>query len=184
MKEPSASAGPIPVMSLKQSQFDALVRATSADLFRFAFWLCKNRALAQDLTQETYLRAWKSLDDLRDVAAAKAWLITILRREHARLYERKQVDLENIEEIALDDRDARTPAESAEDALIRAAMAKLEPKYREPLLLQVLGGFSCEEIAKELKLSSAAVMTQLFRARAKLKAALSGEPEAVVHELS
>lgn len=184
MKADGSHAGPLPAMSLKQSQFDALVRATSADLFRFAFWLCKNRALAQDLTQETYLRAWRSLDDLRDTAAAKAWLITILRREHARLYERKQVELENIDDLLLDDRDSRSPAESADDGLLRAAMARLDPKYREPLLLQVLGGFSCEEIARELKLSAAAVMTQLFRARAKLKAALGGvDEEGVVHEL-
>ena len=54
---------------------------------------------------------------------------------------------------------------------------RLEPKYREPLLLQVLGGFSCEEIAGELKLTSAAVMTQLFRARQKLKVALGGADE-------
>jgi RNA polymerase sigma-70 factor (ECF subfamily) len=130
------------------------------------------------------LRAWRSLDDLRDTAAAKAWLITILRREHARLYERKQVDIENIDDVVLDDRDGRSPAETTEDSLIRAAMLKLEPKYRDPLLLQVLGGFSCEEIALELKLTSAAVMTQLFRARAKLKAALGGHEEATVHELS
>ena len=57
-------------------------------------------------------------------------------------------------------------------------MQKLEPKYREPLLLQVLGGFSCEEIAHELELTSAAVMTQLFRARQKLKSLLSGGTEA------
>jgi len=55
------------------------------------------------------------------------------------------------------------------DSLVRAAMLQLEPKYREPLLLQVLGGFSCEEIARELGLGAAAVMTQLFRARQKLK---------------
>jgi RNA polymerase sigma-70 factor (ECF subfamily) len=164
-------------MSLKQSQFDALVRATSADLYRFGVWLCRNDALAQDLVQETYLRAWRSLDDLRDTKAAKAWLITILRREHARIYERKQVDMENLDDVVIDDQDSKSPDESTEDALIRAAMMKLEPKYREPLLLQVLGGFSCEEIARELKLSSAAVMTQLFRARQKLKVALGAADE-------
>ena len=76
----------------RQRQFDALVRAHTGDLFRYAYWLCGDEALAQDLAQETFLRAWRSLDTLRDTAAAKAWLITILRREHARLYERKQFD--------------------------------------------------------------------------------------------
>lgn len=158
----------------RQRQFDALVRAHTGDLFRYAYWLCGDEALAQDLAQETFLRAWRSLDALRDTAAAKAWLITILRREHARLYERKQFDTTDISELELDDREALTPEQIGEDAIVRAAMQKLDPKYREPLLLQVLGGLSCEEIASELELSSAAVMTQLFRARQKLKALLSG----------
>lgn len=171
-------------MATKQAQFDALVRATSSDLYRFGYWLCRNEALAQDLVQEAFLRAWRSLDDLRDTAAAKAWLITILRREHARLFERKTPELDNIDDIAIEDRDGRTPEEEGEDALIRRAMHRLDVKYREPLLMQVLGGFSCEEIANELQLSSAAVMTQLFRARQKLKALLGGgDTEARVHEL-
>lgn len=162
----------------RQRQFEALVRAHTGDLFRYAYWLCGDEALAQDLTQESFLRAWRSLDALRDTSAAKAWLITILRREHARLYERKQFDTTDITELELDDRESATPEQIGEDANVRAAMQKLEPKYREPLLLQVLGGFSCEEIAHELELTSAAVMTQLFRARQKLKSLLSGGEEA------
>ena len=171
-------------MATLQAQFDALVRATSGDLYRYARWLCRHDALAQDLVQETYLRAWRSLDELRDGAAAKAWLITILRREHARLYERKRLDTEPVEDLVVEDRGSRTPEEAGDDGALRAAIARLAPKYRDPLLLQVLGGFSCEEIARELELTAAAVMTQLFRARQKLKAALGGnELGATVHEL-
>jgi RNA polymerase sigma-70 factor (ECF subfamily) len=167
----------------RQRQFEALVRAHSGDLFRYAYWLCGEEALAQDLAQETFLRAWRSLDALRETSAAKAWLITILRREHARLYERKQFDTTDIAELDLDDRESATPEQIGEDSIVRAAMQKLEPKYREPLLLQILGGFSCEEIASELQLSSAAVMTQLFRARQKLKNLLSGTGEAKAYGL-
>lgn len=172
-------------VSSKQRQFDALVRGYSGDLFRYAYWLCGEEALAQDLVQESFLRAWRSLDSLRETGAAKAWLITILRREHARLYERKTPQLVDVDDVDVaDDREALTPEGAGEDALIRAAMLKLDVKYREPLLMQVLGGFSCEEIARELNISSAAVMTQLFRARQKLKAMLGGEPiEAQVYEL-
>ncbi len=172
-------------VSSKQRQFDALVRGYSGDLFRYAYWLCGEEALAQDLVQESFLRAWRSLDSLRETGAAKAWLITILRREHARLYERKTPQLVDVNEVEVaEDREALTPEGAGEDALIRAAMLKLDVKYREPLLMQVLGGFSCEEIARELNISNAAVMTQLFRARQKLKAMLGGEPiEAQVYEL-
>lgn len=170
-------------MSAKQSQFDALVRATSGDLYRYGYWLCRDDALAQDLVQETYLRAWRSLDDLRDTGAAKSWLITILRREHARLYERRRPETETIDEQHVDER-ATAPDAGGEDSVVRAAIAALPPKYREPLVLQVLGGLSCEEIAAELSLTAAAVMTQLFRARQKLKASLGGREQGVVHELS
>jgi RNA polymerase sigma-70 factor, ECF subfamily len=172
-------------VSSKQRQFDALVRSYSSDLFRYAVWLGGDEALAHDLVQETFLRAWRSLDHLREPGAAKAWLITILRRERARLYERKTPQFVDVDDLEVaDERESLTPEAAGEDGLIRAAMHRLEAKYREPLLLQILGGFSCDEIARELNLSSAAVMTQLFRARQKLKTMLSGERvEAEVHEL-
>jgi RNA polymerase sigma-70 factor, ECF subfamily len=174
-------------VSSKQRQFDALVRSLSGDLFRYGYWLCSDEALAHDLVQETFLRAWRALDNLRDTAAAKAWLITILRREHARLYERKTPQFTDVDEIDVaDERDGQMPEFAGEENVIRNAMRKLDAKYREPLLMQVLGGFSCEEIASELKLTPAAVMTQLFRARQKLKAMLGGGDAkgALVHELS
>jgi RNA polymerase sigma-70 factor (ECF subfamily) len=172
-------------VSNRQRQFDALVRGYSGDLYRYAYWLAGDESLAHDLVQETFLRAWRSLDSLRESAAAKAWLITILRREHARLYERKTPQFVDVDEIDVaDEHEARMPDAAGEDALIRNAMSRLDAKYREPLLLQVLGGFSCEEIARELGISSAAVMTQLFRARQKLKTMLDGgEVKGDVHEL-
>lgn len=169
----------------KQRQFDALVRSLSADLFRYAFWLCGDEALAHDLVQETFLRAWRALGDLRETGAAKSWLITILRREHARLYERKTPQFSDVSELDVaDERDAVQPEWVGEDSVIRAAIHRLDAKYREPLLMQVLGGFSCDEIARELNISSAAVMTQLFRARQKLKTMLTGDnPQSNVVEL-
>lgn len=175
-------------MASKQAQFDALVRATSADLYRFGFWLCRNAALADDLVQETYLRAWRSLDDLRDTAAAKAWLVTILRREHARLFERKTPAIDSIDaqafEIADDDGAVRAPDDASEDELLLRAIGRLDRKYREPLLMQVLCGYSCEEIAAELNITPQAVMTQLFRARQKLKTALTGGTAGESHVLA
>ncbi|MFN7550879.1 MAG: sigma-70 family RNA polymerase sigma factor [Pseudomonadota bacterium] len=174
-------------MSSKQAQFDALVRATSSDLYRFGYWLCRSAALADDLVQETYLRAWRSLDDLRDTAAAKAWLVTILRREHARLHERRAPTLESIDEreapLPDDDAAVRAPDDVSEDTLLHRAIGRLDRKYREPLLMQVLCGYTCEEIAAELGITPQAVMTQLFRARQKLRAALAGHAAGDAHVL-
>jgi RNA polymerase sigma-70 factor, ECF subfamily len=171
-------------MSSRQAQFDALVRALSADLYRFAYWLCRDSTLAQDLVQETFMRAWKAMDDLRDGAAAKAWLITILRREHARLYERKSLQQVDLEPEDVPEHTAPGPDAGADAGVLRRALAELPVKYREPLVMQVLGGYSCQEIADALGLTPQAVMTQLFRARQKLRAALDGRAEqGVVHEL-
>lgn len=167
----------MPVLSKvgsKQRQFDALVRAHANDLYRFAYWLCGEDARAQDLVQETLLRAWRALDSLRDGGAAKPWLLTILRREHARGFERKRFDLSELDDHIADESAAVSPERAGSDAQVRAAIMHLETKYREPLLMQVLGGFSCEEIATELDCKPGAVMTQLFRARQKLRAMLDG----------
>jgi RNA polymerase sigma-70 factor (ECF subfamily) len=166
----------------RRQQFEALVRAHSGELYRYAYWLCGQEALAQDLVQETFMRAWRSFDALRDGVAAKAWLATILRREHARLYERKPMPTTDIADLDLSD-SAPGPEHRGEDAVLRAAIAALEPKYREPLVLQVIGGFSCAEIAAQLGISEAAVMTQVFRARQKLKALLDGGREVELHGL-
>lgn len=170
-------------MPAHRAEFEQLVRRLTPELYRFAWWLCHDQALAQDLVQEACLRAWRSLADLRDEKAAKAWLMTIVRREHARLYERKQPPLEDIAELVVEDRDNPSAQELLEVQQMRDAIARIEPKYREPLLLQLVGGFSCEEIAQQLGITAAAVMTQLFRARAKLGALLRGEGQGKVHGL-
>lgn len=146
-------------------------------LYRLALRMSGDREAAADLVQETFLRAWRSFDKLREQKAAKSWLITILRREFARGFERKVPDLVTLDGLDLPDVGGIKPEGDSELRLLRQAMLELEPKYREPILLQVIGGFSCEEIATELNVSRSAVMTQLFRARQKLKDALATEEE-------
>ncbi|MGB5334490.1 MAG: sigma factor, partial [Woeseiaceae bacterium] len=76
----------------RKRRFDELVTVYHADMYRYAAWLCRDRAIAEDVVQEAMLRAWKSLDALRDAAAAKPWLLTIVRRENARYFERKRLE--------------------------------------------------------------------------------------------
>jgi RNA polymerase sigma-70 factor, ECF subfamily len=114
------------------------------------------------VVQETFARAWKSWSELRDVALAKAWLVTIMRNELARSFSRNRATLD-IEGIAETDLPALP---SFESQLETAELVNLLPEtYREPLLLQVLGGFSCAEIAGMLGTTEGAVMTRLTRAR-------------------
>lgn len=144
-------------------------------MYRFAYWLCGQAALAEDLVQEALLRAWRNMDSLRDAAAAKPWLMTIVRREHARIYERKRLDLVELDDQVPGDAAWSSPERNGTAADVREAMSRLPLKYREPLAMQVLGGFSCEEIAAELGQQPGAVATQLFRARQKLKTLLQDD---------
>ena len=151
------------------ASFTRLLEMLRPDLLRFAFWLARDRAVAEDVVQETMIRAWKSREELKDPAAARPWLFTIIRREHARLYERKRLPTVDVDELeALGDPALASDGDAGLDDLRRAIM-QLPDDYREPLVLQVLGGLSTAERASELKLTQPAVLTRLFRARNRLR---------------
>lgn len=156
--------------------FSRLLTMLRPDLLRFAFWLARDRPVAEDVVQETMIRAWKSRAELKDPAAVRSWLFTIARREHARLYERKKLPTVDVDELeALGDPALASDGDAALDDL-RRAILQLPDEYREPLVLQVLGGFTTAEIAKELGLSQPAVLTRLFRARNRLRGIYGLEP--------
>ncbi|WP_115718256.1 sigma-70 family RNA polymerase sigma factor [Gallaecimonas mangrovi] len=160
-------------MNSRQRRFEALVGALSTDLYRYGLWLTNDASIADDLVQETFLRAWKYLDDLKDEKSARAWLITILRRENARRFERKQFDMTDYEEAQLQDLRSHDSETELSHLELQRAMAQLSVEYREPLLLQVLFGYSGEEIGQLLSLNTNTVMTRLFRARNQLRTLLS-----------
>ena len=155
-----------------ESQFNELVQVYSRDLYRYAYWLAGDRQVAEDLVQESLLRAWKSIGKLKNPKAVKGWLLTIVRRENARRFERYQPPTSDIPLDDLSSRDLGYDT-STEAFTIRRAVRDLPEEYREPLMLQIVGGYSQKEIAKQLGISSAGVGTRLFRARQKLREALA-----------
>lgn len=162
--------------------FARLLESLRPDLVRFAYWLARDRSVAEDVVQETLIRAWKSRGELKDPAATRPWLLTIVRREHARLYERKRLSTVDVDDAqvqidpALLDRDSGESDARLDD--LRRAIMKLPEEYREPLVMQVLGGLSTTQIGEELGLTQAAVLTRLFRARNKLREVYGLEEEA------
>jgi RNA polymerase sigma-70 factor (ECF subfamily) len=158
----------------RRARFQALCQSLRPDLLRFAFWLSRDSALAEDVVQESMLRAWKARDSLLNESAAKPWLLTIVRREYARTFERKRFVTVDVDELIAKEEPTLASASQQDLSDMRAAMFKLPDEYREPLLLQVLMGYSTAEIARELSLSDAAVLTRLFRARKQLRS-LCGE---------
>lgn len=153
----------------REVDFERTVRAWSADLYRFAYSLCRERFAAEDLLQEALSRAWKGWEGVRDPAATKAWLFTIVRNEHARSFARKRVEVVDVDVYELDLPDRGAAAGAGADAMLAA----LPLAYREPLVLQVLGGFTCREIADMLQTSEGAVMTRLCRARQALRSQMA-----------
>jgi RNA polymerase sigma-70 factor (ECF subfamily) len=145
------------------------------DMFRYAAWLCRDRSIAEEVVQEALLRAWKSLDTLRDAAAAKHWLLTIVRRENARYFERRRLETVDIDNLTASQSAllAEAPNEELDD--LREAIYGLDDDYREPLVLQVLMGYSTNEIAELMGLKQGAVLTRLHRARLKLKEGAADE---------
>lgn len=158
----------------RRARFQALCQTLRPDLLRFAFWLSRDRALAEDVVQESMLRAWKAQDSLLDENAAKPWFLTIIRREYARTFERRRLNTVDVDELIAREEPILAAAEEQDLSEMRAALFKLPDDYREPLLLQVLMGYSTAEIARELDLSGPAVLTRLFRARQQLRV-LCGE---------
>lgn len=154
-----------------RERFDALVTPLMGDLYRFAFWLSGDLATAEDIVQEACLRAWRSLDRLREPRAVKSWLFTTLRREHARLHERKRLEIApDLEPAAVADGDDTGPDHHLDRLRLRQAIRRLPTAYRTPLAMQVLLGCSVREIAQTLEIGESAVMTRLCRARGKLMA--------------
>lgn len=144
--------------------FEDTVRAHAADLYRYAYWLTRDHAQAEDVVQEALLRSWRAFPRLRERAAAKAWLFAIVRNEFRRALGAAPPSAERLDELDLaDERPGPFGLE------MREALHALPPSYAEPLALQVLGGFSCAEIAAMIGATEGATMTRLTRARQALK---------------
>jgi RNA polymerase sigma-70 factor, ECF subfamily len=166
---PVSSVGASAAGAAADARITRLFEAMRPDLLRFALWLTRDRALAEDVVQESLLRAWRSREALKDPACSRAWLLTIVRREHARLYERKRLELVSLNDALENEGSALLSRDDSDVDALRGAISRLPIEYREPLIMQVLGGFSVDEIARELSLSASAVLTRLFRARNKLR---------------
>jgi RNA polymerase sigma-70 factor (ECF subfamily) len=153
----------------RRRRFDRIVSVYYQDLYRYAAWLSRDRGVAEEIVQETLLRAWKSLDSLRDDEAAKHWLLTIVRRENARYFEGAKIETCDIDELTPKQNEMISTTDDQDLDEMRQAIYKLDGDYREPLVLQVLMGYSTREIAELHTIKRGAVLTRLHRARLKLK---------------
>jgi len=162
----------------RRGRFDRVVSIFHRDMYRYATWLCRDPGIAEEVVQEALLRAWKSLDALREDGAAKPWLLTIVRRENARYFERKRLETVDIDDLSPAQAAMLAEKEDSQLEDMRLAIFRLEDDYREPLVLQVLMGHSTREIAELMGIQQGAVLTRLHRARHKLKDEMEKEAAA------
>jgi RNA polymerase sigma-70 factor, ECF subfamily len=162
-------------------RFEADVLVHLDDLYRVARRLTGNATEAEDLTQDTCLRAFERLDQLRSPAAARVWAFTILRSIFLRRIERqaRSVGADIIHsplleagEVLQDSYEALRPIQETPLGEVREALARLPLPYREPLILAHIGGFSYKEISEILTIPLGTVMSRLFRARRLLRSEL------------
>jgi RNA polymerase sigma-70 factor (ECF subfamily) len=156
-------------------------------LFNVALKMTRDRAAAEDLVQDTFLKAYRFFDRYRPGTNCKAWLFKILRNTFINRYrqERSQpmsVDFGVIEEHAesfIQDvrRPARrSPEESIDDGrlgeAVRRALDSLPPEFRMVAVLSMVEGYSYKEVADIMSCPIGTVMSRLYRARRALMAAL------------
>lgn len=144
--------------------FEKAVDTHLNDLYRFAYWLCRNRWQAEDVVQDALVRAWRGWPGLREERAVKAWFFTIVHREFLRA-----APSAARADSATDSDDLAFNPDPASSVDVERALRELSAESREALLMQVLGGFSCAEISSALGTTEGAVMTRLTRTRQALR---------------
>jgi RNA polymerase sigma-70 factor, ECF subfamily len=144
--------------------FEELYDAHARDVHRFALYLSGDSAEADEITSETFLRAWTAATPLRG-ESAKSYLLRIARNLFVD-EKRRQGRHEELQD-AHPDR-AMSPERRAEFAQTMTAIRSLPPEYREPLLLHAAGGLSYDEIAVALNVGLPTVKMRIHRARLKL----------------
>ena len=166
--------------------FERLMRRHQDSVYTRIFFMVRHRETAADLTQEAFLRAWKGLPKFRGESLFSTWLsrvaTNVTRHHFERVGAKKRSGPEISIHASLADEDGRgfeipdrthLPEEWAmrneRQRRILAAVAELEPEYREALALRELHGYSYQEIGAELDLPIGTVKSKIFRARQALQ---------------
>jgi RNA polymerase sigma-70 factor (ECF subfamily) len=157
------------------SDFERELIAHIPHLRAFARFVTQNADQANDLVQDTIVRALRAQNQFQPGTNFKAWTFTILRNLHVNTMRRRHVKLESIEEGALDVYAVSPEQEKKlEFQELRVALGKLSREHREVLLLVGASGFQYEEAAEICKCAVGTIKSRLSRARNELYQLLLG----------
>jgi RNA polymerase sigma-70 factor (ECF subfamily) len=172
-----------------QAMFADQAMEYAPQLFSAAMRMTRNRADAEDLVQETYLKGFRSFHTFTEGTNLRAWLFRILTNAYINRYRAKQrrpdeTDLADVEDLYLYHRlgtlDDASRGRSAEESLmeilpddeVKAALEGLPDNFRLPVVLADVEGFSYKEIAEMLEIPIGTVMSRLHRGRKAMQKAL------------
>src|SRR6267378_4794805 len=180
-KTPPPPPSPAPVDE-KRAGFEREALVHLDVLYRVALRLTGNAADADDLVQETMLKAYRAWDQYEKGTNAKGWLLTILRHAFINEYRRRTrhpetVDIDAIEPFSVfeelqDDDPQGTFFDKIVDDEVLKAIDQLPEQFRETVVLSDVEGMSYEEIARILEVPVGTVKSRLFRARRLLQQTL------------
>jgi RNA polymerase sigma factor (sigma-70 family) len=155
-----------------QEAFGTLVRRYSNAVYGIAYSMLGDFHLAQDVAQESFIKAWYKLDRLKEAEKFPAWVIAIARRtciDRLRKEMPKHQSLDEAEEIpAPITLEEQYRLKRTQDA-VRQAIQSLDEKYRVSALLYHIGGYNAREISRFLDIQVSVVESRLRRAKQKLK---------------
>lgn len=170
----------VPEESLRSGSFEQLAMPHFDRLFNFACWLTHDRQEAEDLVQETYVKALKGFPSFQPGTNFRAWIYKILRnafltsRTGLRVTATVPIDLEGDEENL--PKVQETPEsillQRSDRELVQQALEQLPIAHREVLLLCEVEEMSYQEISATLSIPMGTVMSRLSRARRALRASV------------
>ena len=160
----------------RKEDFDRLAFAHFHELRRVALRVCEDRETADDLVQETYLRAWRSFDKFEPGTNCRAWLFRIffyVRSEYRRSQARQPrvLSLDYVKELTLPSQTNTSLDLTLEE--IKQAFAELPEGFRIAVMLSDVEGLKYREIAEVLNVPVGTVMSRLSRGRQLLRAKLA-----------
>ncbi len=159
-----------------ETAFASLYRARVAEVFRYAKSIVRNPSVAEDVTAQTFLQAWRSMPRLKDVARFDSWLFRIAHNTALNETRRTpHAPLESASEPLAPPRttDPQTLLEGKVDAAaVREALLSLPENLREVLVLRFYGGLSHEEVGVQIGKSRQNARVLQFRALKRLHTAL------------
>ncbi len=170
---PAGESANNPEGAIDRVAFAGWVDAYWPRVFRWLLGMTRDPHAAEDLTQETFLKAWRAVRTFRPGAEVGPWLFTIARNtltDSGRTAPRAQPLPPGVSASA------PSPADEAEDReggdLLRTACDRLPPAYREAYLLWAVGGVSFADVGRVVGTSEATARWRVFKARSLLLAAL------------